>query len=201
LSSTDLARHLHDIARDCSGLAGEHLGQATMILHSVDDDQTVKEVHHRLSRTVGGPVVVVGERVVQHDWSRAFSLASRCGGVMREIGHTDLGATTGRYALYAMVFDTERVRELDRFLAASIGPLLDYDQRRGATLVDTLSAYYGHLGNVAATARALHVHVNTLLKRLDRASNVLGFDWRHENDLELQLGLRLHQLRQNAAEA
>lgn len=195
LSSTDLSRHLHDIARDRSGLAGEHLGRATMIVPSADDDRTVEEVHRRLRRTLGEPVLVIGERAVNHDWSRAFSLASRCGAVMRAIGHDDLGATTGRYALYAMIFDTERVRELDRFIAGSIGPLLDHDQRRGTNLVDTLGAYYAHRANVAATARALHVHVNTLLKRLDRASNVLGLDWRRENDLELQLGLRLHQLR------
>jgi hypothetical protein len=195
LSPTELSRHLHDIARDCSGLAGEHLGRATMILHSVDDDQTVEQVHRRLRRTVGGPVVVVAERAVNHDWARAFSLVSRCGAVVRAIGHNDLGVTTGRYALYAMVFDTERAHELGRFLADSIGPLLDHDRRRGTDLVDTLSAYYTHHANVAATARALHVHVNTLLKRLDRASNILGLDWRHENDLELQLGLRLHQLR------
>lgn len=198
LSSTDLSRHLHDIARDRAGLAGEHLGRATMILHSADDDQTVEEVHSRLRRTLAGPVAVVGERAVNHDWSRAFSLASRCGAVMRAIGHTDLGATTGRYALYAMIFDTERVRELDRFIAGSIGPLLDYDGRRGTNLVETLSAYYANRATIAATARALHVHVNTLLKRLDRASDVLGLDWRHENDLELQLGLRLHRLRTTA---
>ncbi|MBO0802726.1 MAG: GAF domain-containing protein [Nocardiopsaceae bacterium] len=212
LSSTDLSRHLHDIARDRSGLAGEHLGWATMILHGADDDRAdddradadddragadrvVEDIHRRLRRTLGNPVLVVGERAVNHDWSRAFSLASRCGAVMRAIGHADLGATTGRYALYAMIFDTERARELDRFISDSIGPLLDHDQRRGTNLVDTLSAYYAHRANVAATARALHVHVNTLLKRLDRASAVLGLDWRHENDLELQLGLRLHQLR------
>ncbi|MFF3448520.1 helix-turn-helix domain-containing protein [Streptomyces sp. NPDC002667] len=195
LSSTELSRHLHDVARDRSGLAGEHLGRATMILPSADDDRTVDEVHRRLRRTLGGPVAVVGERVVHHDWARAFSLAGRCGAVMRAIGHTDLGATTRRYALYAMIFDTERACELDRFISDSIGPLLDYDRRRGTDLVDTLSAYYVHRANVAATARALYVHVNTLLKRLDRADSVLGLDWRRENDLELQLGLRLHQLR------
>ncbi|MET7981745.1 GAF domain-containing protein [Streptomyces sp. NPDC005281] len=195
LSPTALSRHLHDIARDLGGLAGEHLGRATMVLPSADDDHTVAEVHRRLRRTLGGPVAVIAERVVRHDWSRAFSLADRCGTVMRAIGHTDLGATTGRYALYAMIFDTERVCELDRFISDSIGPLLDYDRRRGTDLVDTLSAYYVHRANVAATARALFVHVNTLLKRLDRADTVLGLDWRRENDLELQLGLRLHQLR------
>jgi hypothetical protein len=199
VTSTDLARHLHDIARDRAGLAGEHLGRATMILPSADDDLTVTEVHSRLRRTLGGPVTVVGERAVNHDWARAFSLAGRCAAVLRAIGRTDLGTTTRRYALYAMVFDPERAGELDRFVTDTLGPLLEYDQRRGTDLVDTLSAYYVHHANVAATARALHLHVNTLLKRLDRAGTVLGFDWRHENDLELRLGLRLHQLRTTTA--
>ncbi|WP_328454144.1 helix-turn-helix domain-containing protein [Amycolatopsis sp. NBC_00438] len=196
LSSTDLSRHLHHIARDHGGLAGEHLGQATMILPGGhDDEQTAESVHNGLRRTLGGPVTVVGERAVGQDWSRAFSVASRCGAVMRAIGHTDLGATTRRYALYALLFDPERTGELDRFLTDVIGPLVEYDRRRGSDLVDTLGAYYLHHTNVAATARALHVHVNTLLKRLDRAGTVLGTGWRHQNNLELQLGLRLHQLR------
>ncbi|GAB3163895.1 GAF domain-containing protein [Amycolatopsis stemonae] len=195
VSPTDLARHLHDVARDRSGLAGEHLGRATLILPSTDDDRTAEEVHSGLRRRVGGPVLVVGERAAGHDWARAFTLAGRCGGVLRALGHTDRGVTTRHYALYALVFDPERAGELDRFLAASIGPLLEYDERRGTDLVGTLTAYYVHRANVAATARALHVHVNTLLKRLDRADTVLGLDWRHDNDLELQLGLRLHRLR------
>lgn len=193
--TTDLARHLHDIAREHAGLAGEHLGRATMILPGGDHTRTVAEVHTRLRRTLGGPVIVVGEQAVGHDWSRAFSLAARCGAVLRAIGHTDLGTTTRRYALYAMVFDPERAGELDHFLSATLGSLLDYDRRRGTDLVETLGVYHDHRANVAATARALHVHVNTLLKRLDRAGAVLGLDWRHENDLELQLGLRLHRLR------
>ncbi|WP_206794204.1 GAF domain-containing protein [Amycolatopsis sp. MtRt-6] len=191
----DLARHLHDIARDRAGLAGEHLGRATVILPAADDEATVASVHSRLRRTLGGPAIVVGERASGHDWARAFSLAGRCGAVMRALGHTDGGATTRRYALYAMVFDPERAGELDRFLAGSIGALLEYDRKRGTDLVGTLGAYYAHRANVAATARALHLHVNTLLKRLDRAGTVLGSGWRYENDLELQLGLRLHQLR------
>jgi hypothetical protein len=199
--STELARHLHDLARDRSGLAGEHLGKATMILRSADDDRTVEEIHQRLRRRLAGPVLVIAERVLRHDWARAFSLAGRCAAVMQAIGHTDVGATTGRYALYALLFDTERAHELDRFIGDSIGSLLDYDRRRGTELVDTLCAYYDHLANVSATARALFVHVNTLLKRLDRAGDVLGYDWRQDGGLELQLGLRLHQLRRITAAA
>ncbi|WP_290057294.1 helix-turn-helix domain-containing protein [Amycolatopsis solani] len=199
VSPTDLSRRLHDIARDRSGLAGEHLGRATMILPGTDAERTVQEVHSGLRRSVGGPVTVVAEGAADHDWARAFALAARCGAVMRAIGHTDTGATTAGYALYAMVFDPERAGELDRFLTGAIGPLLDHDRQRGTDLVATLGAYYENRANVAATARALHVHVNTLLKRLDRAGTILGVDWRQGNDLELQLGLRLHQLRTTIA--
>ncbi|SEC60080.1 GAF domain-containing protein [Amycolatopsis tolypomycina] len=195
VAPADLVRHLHDIARERAGLAGEHLGRATLILPAADEEATAAEVHKRLRRALGGPVVVVGERAGDHDWARAFTLAGRCGAVLRALGHPDGGTTTRRYALYAMVFDPERAGELDRFLAGSIGGLLEYDRKRGTDLVGTLSAYYVHRANVAATARALHLHVNTLLKRLDRAGTVLGDGWRQENDLELQLGLRLHQLR------
>ncbi|MET9227596.1 GAF domain-containing protein [Lentzea sp. NPDC003310] len=192
-SPAELARHLHDIARDGGGLAGEHLGRATMIVPA--GDRTAEEVHRRLRRALGASVLVVGEKAAHHDWSRAFALASRCASVVRALGHTDRGVTTGRYALFALVFDPDRAGELDRFLAATVGPLAEYDRRRGTDLVGTVSAYYDHRANVAATARALHVHVNTLLKRLDRVGDVLGADWRAENDLELQLGLRLHRLR------
>lgn len=190
-----LARHLYALARDHNGLAGEHLGRATMILPGPDAGRTAADVHIGLRRSLGGPVLVVGERAADRDWARAYALAGRCSAVLRALGHTDLGVTTREYALYALVFDPERAGELDRFLAGSIGSLLAYDERRGTDLVGTLGAYYVHRGNVAATARALHLHVNTLLKRLDRAGTVLGSGWRHENDLELQLGLRLHQLR------
>ncbi|SFS90155.1 helix-turn-helix domain-containing protein [Saccharopolyspora flava] len=193
MSSAELSRHLHDLARERGGLAGEHLGRAVVVLPRSDD--AVAEVHRRVRRSAGRPVVVVGERAVNQDWSRAFSLASRCCAVVRALGHRDVGAMSDRYALYGMVFDTERAAELDRFLTGCLGPLLDYDRRRGTELVATLGAYYDHRGTVAATARALHVHVNTLLKRLDRAGEVLGVDWRQDDDLELQLALRLHRLR------
>jgi sugar diacid utilization regulator len=52
--------------------------------------------------------------------------------------------------------------------------LLAHDARRSTQLVATLSAYFGNAGNVTRTSAALHVHMNTLLKRLDRVDSVLG---------------------------
>ncbi|MEU8663383.1 helix-turn-helix domain-containing protein [Actinoplanes philippinensis] len=195
VSAAGLVRHLHPIARQEAGLAGEHLGQAVLIAPAARPDVFAQAVHQRLRAACGRPVTVVCERVSGHDWARAVSRAGGCTAVVRHLGARDLGTTTDRFALYALAFDADRRDELDRFLADTIGPLLEYDTRRSTDLVTTLDAYFGNDGNLRKTAGALRVHLNTLLKRLDRVTGVLGHDWRNADDLALRLAIRLEGLR------
>ncbi|AGL17521.1 GAF domain-containing protein [Actinoplanes sp. N902-109] len=194
-SAAGLVRHLHPIARQEAGLAGEHLGQAVLIAAAGPAEAFAQTVHQRLRAASGGPVTVVCDRVTGHDWARAVSRAAGCTAVVRHLGARDLGTTTDRFALYALVFEADRRDELDRFLADAIGPLLDYDARRSTDLVVTLDAYFSNDGNLRRTAQSLQVHLNTLLKRLDRAADVLGHDWRAADDLPLRLAIRLECLR------
>jgi DNA-binding PucR family transcriptional regulator len=194
-SAGDLARHLHTVAREEGGLAGEHLGRATLVAPAEDAERFARVVHRRLRGELAQPVTVICDRVRGRDWARAFSRASRCLAIVRHIGTTDVGTTTQDLALYALVFDVERSADLDRFLDEAIGPLVAYDARRSTDLVTTLEAYFANDGNLRRTARALHVHLNTLLKRLDRVSTVLGQDWRAVDDLHLRLAIRLQSLR------
>ncbi|MET8896210.1 helix-turn-helix domain-containing protein [Streptomyces albogriseolus] len=191
----ELVRHLHVIARQEAGLAGEHLGHATLIGAAADAEGFARTVQQRLRTELGRPVVAICERVTGHDWARAFSRATRCMAVARHLGWADLGAATDRFALYALAFDVDRKDELDRFLTDTIGPLLAYDAGRSTELVATLGAYFSNDGHLRRTADALQVHLNTLLKRLDRISAVLGHDWRATDDLSLRLAVRLEGLR------
>lgn len=195
-SVTQVSRRLHTLSREWGGLAGEHLGRATMLVGATDPAEVAETVHARLRRELGTPVRVVSERVNDQGWGRAFDLASRCSGLMKSLGVLDQGSTAHQYAMFAILFDSERSQDLDRFLDDTIKPLVIYDRRRSAQLVTTLTSYFHHSGNYAKTAAALHVHVNTLLKRLDRIDTVLGEDWRTpERSLQLQVALRLHALR------
>jgi hypothetical protein len=167
-----------------------------MLVGATDPAEVAETVHARLRRELGTPVRVVSERVNDQGWGRAFDLASRCSGLMKSLGVLDQGSTAHQYAMFAILFDSERSQDLDRFLDDTIKPLVIYDRRRSAQLVTTLTSYFHHSGNYAKTAAALHVHVNTLLKRLDRIDTVLGEDWRTpERSLQLQVALRLHALR------
>lgn len=79
--------------------------------------------------------------------------------------------------------------------------MLDYDERRGTDLIGTLRAYFACGGNLTRAKDQLHVHVNTVVQRLDRIASLLGEDWHSpERALELQLALRLHRLTSDRSE-
>lgn len=196
--TTVVARKLQAMSGDWKGLAGEHHAQATMLIRADDVDLAAKAIHRRLRAELNSPVAVVAEHVVDGDWARGFALASRCCAILQMLGHGDRGATTEQYGMYALVFDPTRERDLERFLGDSLGPLIEYDRRRSTDLVTTVNAYFSNSGNLTQTSRAIHVHMNTLIKRLERVGALLGEDWKDpETALRLHLASRLNYLRKS----
>ncbi|EXG82740.1 helix-turn-helix domain-containing protein [Cryptosporangium arvum] len=194
--AADLSRRLHAMSAQWRGLAGEHLGRAALLAVTSDPAGLAETIHGRLRRELGSAVRVVAEASGADDWGRAFEIAGRCCDLMPSLGATDRGSTTEPYALFASLFDASRAPGLDRFLADALQGLLTYDARKSTQLVATLSSYFEHSGNLTRTAAALHIHLNTLLKRLERVTSILGDDWRSpDRALPLQVALRLHALR------
>jgi GAF domain-containing protein len=76
----------------------------------------------------------------------------------------------------------------------SVEELIEYDRRRGARLVETLERFLADRGSVAASARALYIHPNTVRQRLERIERVTGLDLDEEDLLSLELALKLARL-------
>jgi GAF domain-containing protein len=91
----------------------------------------------------------------------------------------------------------------DRY-GQAVAELIEYDARRNARLVETLERYLGARCSVAASARDLYIHPNTVRQRLDRIERITGLDLRAEDLLSLELALkvaRLHRARGDAGPA
>jgi hypothetical protein len=71
------------------------------------------------------------------------------------------------------------------FVDQLIGPLLDYDRRRGGDLVASVAAYIRHRGSLRHASNELAIHPNTLQLRLARAAHLTQLDF-HD---PLQLGV------------
>jgi hypothetical protein len=77
------------------------------------------------------------------------------------------------------------------FATRVLGPVLEYDGRNEAGLLDTLSAFMSCDGSWSRTADALHVHVNTVRYRIERVEALTGRSLaRLEDRVDVFLALR-----------
>jgi DNA-binding PucR family transcriptional regulator len=111
------------------------------------------------------------------------------------LGRTGMSATVAELGFFGQMIGPAGPDDLRIWLKKTLGPVLDYDHRRGADLLTTLEAVLSQGGHLANSARALRIHINTLYQRLDRLDQILGDGWREsDRRLELHLAVRLHGL-------
>ncbi|MEV5747109.1 PucR family transcriptional regulator ligand-binding domain-containing protein [Actinoallomurus sp. NPDC052308] len=117
-------------------------------------------------------------------------LRRRSGGGPAVMAYADLNT----HLLLLGRHDPETLR---RFSSAVLGPLRVHDGARGGGLETSLRAFLDNDRHWAATAAALHVHVNTLRNRMARIAELTGRDVNRTEDLvDLFLALRADTLRQ-----
>src|SRR5262249_1532064 len=126
--------------------------------------------------------------------ARAHAEASRCLRAMLSLGRFGQGAALSDLGFVGQLLGDRT--DLAGYIRATLGPVLDYDTRRGTDLILTLRTYFACGSHLTRAKDLLHVHVNTVVQRPDRIASLLGDDWQSPaRALELQLALRLHQLR------
>ena len=93
-----------------------------------------------------------------------------------------------KLGIFRMLAAIPDLTDVDRFVREWLGSLLDYDERRKAELVRTLTQYLEHGGNYDATAAELSVHKSTLKYRLQRIRELTGLEL---NDPDVHFNLQL----------
>ncbi|MDH6575053.1 GAF domain-containing protein [Kitasatospora sp. MAP5-34] len=188
------ARHLFGTR----GISAEH-GEAVVLLLPADGarspGQAAEQAADRLACLTGAPVTVGAGRVATGPLALAAAHAEalRCVRALRVLGRDGDGASADGLGFLGVLLGDGH--DVAAFVGTALGPLLEYDARRGTELVRTLRAYFDCGGSLTRAKDDLHVHVNTVVQRLDRIETLLGPDWNHpERSLELQLALRLQLL-------
>ncbi len=96
---------------------------------------------------------------------------------------------------YRLLLQVKRPQELQSFAESMLGTVHVYDRRHQTKLCDTLRSYMANRCNVSVTAKALHVHPNTVAYRLRRVEELLGLDLGDPQAmLHLQLALMIESI-------
>lgn len=84
---------------------------------------------------------------------------------------------------------------VDRFVEQTLGPLIEYDERRKGDLIKTMEAYFNSDGSVKMAGETLFAHPHTITYRLKQVEKLTGWSLRDPEDkLRLQLALRAYRL-------
>ncbi|MFI6566071.1 helix-turn-helix domain-containing protein [Streptomyces sp. NPDC050534] len=185
-------------AAQAKGLAGEYRGDVVVLLPGDHTPaETARSLAAHLSRNVSDAVTVGGasaapgvDAVIE-----AHRDAAQCLDVLLALDRDGQGASPDELGIYGLLFSQAGREELHQFVHRIIGPVLDYDERRGCDLVRTLLTYFACDASLTRTAAGLFVHVNTLYQRMDRVTALLGPQWRHgDHALQVHLALKVHSV-------
>ena len=177
-------------------LVGSHDGDVVAL---VPDDETsdaaslAKAVAARIGKRTCVTVAGVGPMSDLARIPSAHEEGARTVSALIALGHRGIGAAATQLGFAGLIVGSDP--DVGDYVQRLLGPLLDYDARRGTDLVGTLAAYFAAGGSPRHAATTLHVHVNTVSQRLERISALLGESWQQPDvALELQLALRLRAL-------
>jgi GAF domain-containing protein/sugar diacid utilization regulator len=185
------------IAAERHGLCGARGAEAVLVLPGADPAAAARWARGQLAE-LGGTVTIGagGPAVGVADLGTAYRDARQCLMTLLALGRAGEVADPVGLGFARLLLGQAGSGELQEFVTSTVGPVLEYDGRRGTELLATLDAWFGCGGRTAETARALHVHPNTVGQRLDRVTSLLGPGWREpQRALEVQLAVRLWRLR------
>ena len=188
----------YSYASRMNGLKTVHGGNLVLLLPATDAGAAVRAVSKELSPLFDGPVTAAAAGPVSGAAAvfPCHQEALRCLTAMKALGATGRAASARELGFLGILLADDR--DVAGFIDTVIGPVLAYDRQRFTELTRTLDAYFESAYSPTQTAQRLHIHPNTVARRLERIGELLGKDWQRqpERAFDVQLALRLHRIRQ-----
>ncbi|MFI9173079.1 helix-turn-helix domain-containing protein [Streptomyces lincolnensis] len=184
-------------AHRMNGLKCVRAGCVVLLLPGTDASEAAHRVSAELSPLLGHPVSVAasGPGRGAADVGRVHREALRCLDALTLLRGKGSTGASGDLGFLGLLLSDDH--DIDGYIASAIGPVLEYDAERFTELAKTLQAYFDSDRSPTYAAEVLHVHPNTVSRRLERITELLGPDWQKpQRALEVQLALRLQHTRQ-----
>ncbi|QES49335.1 transcriptional regulator [Streptomyces venezuelae] len=179
------------------GLRAVRRGRIVLLLPGTDASAAARQVSAELSPLLGHPVSTgaAGPAADLSALARVYEEAARCLDALTALDGAGGTASLSDLGFVGLLLSADH--DVDAFVRSAIGPVLDYDAARLTELGRTLEAYFQSGGSPMHSAEALHVHANTVSRRLERITELLGDGWQKPaRALEIQMALRLYRTRE-----
>ncbi|WP_267246441.1 helix-turn-helix domain-containing protein [Streptomyces sp. PR69] len=183
-------------AHRLSGLKSVDGDCIVMLLPGTDPVAVGEALSSELSTVLGSPVTVgaAGPTTNPADIIGVHQEARRCLEAVTALGGVGVAVSPQELGFLGLLLSDSP--NTVGFINRTIGPVLDYDAQQATELARTLEAYFASASSPTRAAETLHVHPNTVSRRLERITELLGAAWQEPaRALEVQLALQLQRTR------
>ncbi|WP_152395700.1 PucR family transcriptional regulator [Paenibacillus guangzhouensis] len=126
---------------------------------------------------------------------KSFSEAHEAIRLMQKFGSQGEVSHFEDYSVYHFLDSNIKEMELEDFFLKRLGKLYDHDHTHGTSFMITLENYFIHNHNVSEAAKAMFIHRNTFIYRIDKIKEMLGTDLKNSEELlQIQLALKIFRL-------
>jgi DNA-binding PucR family transcriptional regulator len=182
------------VSGDLVALVPDEVGPqlASMLLDFVDEFSRSRgeAAISRIAIAEPGPLLVAAQRLT--DARHALSLATSLGIKDRVLTAPLISA---RMVLNRLAADSLA----EKLVSEELAPLIEYDQRNDARLVETLQTYLLHGSSIQDTARSLHCSRQSMYRRKESIVRLIGPIDGPERHANLVVALELYALQDRLA--
>lgn len=201
-SREHLARIKEEVAADYPGsIVGGLRDRYLFVLyppeHPVAPASFAQALARKLVETTSQSYYVGIGRVTRSvgDIRGSYEEAKRTIGILQQMKQRNSIASYEELGAYSLLFGMESMSELEHFVVATLGGLIEYDQRHGTSYIDLLNHYLFSSESQEALAARMHIHPNTLKYRLRKIEEISGVSLKDPEDrFNLQLALKAKQV-------
>jgi DNA-binding PucR family transcriptional regulator len=170
-----------------TGLCETWSGQVAVVTAGQADWE---QVSRAVAADLDGPchIGVGGPAARPSELSRSLREAGLAQRLQQTLLHGSGACDYPKLGIFRLLAGMSDLTDVNAFVREWLGRLIDYDTRRKAELVHTLTQYLEHGGNYDATAAELSVHKSTLKYRLQRIRDLTGLEL---NDPDVHFNLQL----------
>ncbi len=99
------------------------------------------------------------------------------------------------HSIYHFLDSNIKDMELEEFFVKRLGKVYEQDQLHGTSYIITLENYFQNNLNISETAKAMFLHRNTLIYRIEKIKEILNSDLKNSEELlQIQLALKIFRL-------
>ncbi|SIS04318.1 purine catabolism regulatory protein [Peribacillus simplex] len=156
------------------------------------------ELHDSLVRKVKETSFLIGigkqYRTIK-SLHKSFTEANEVIRLMQQVNEKNEVSHFEDYSVYHLLDSNIKDAALEDFFEKCLGNIYDHDKIHGTGYMTTLENYFINNLNLTETSKAMFIHRNTLIYRIERIKEILNTDLKHSEELlRIQIALKIFRI-------